>query len=145
MLRIDFKTAKGMFFDRAKIKNKVDARTRKVLSKFGAFVRQTSRGSIRKRKRASNPGQPPSSHTGVLKRFIYFGYDSNRRSVVIGPVIVPGKSGRAPEALEHGGRVTITSGAAQGQATTIEARPFMGPAFARELPKVPSLWADTIK
>ena len=145
MLKIDYKLAKTMFFDRAKIKKKVDARTRKVLSKFGAFVRQTARKSIRKRKDSSAPGKPPSSHTGTLKKFLFFGYDANRRSVVIGPVVVSGKSGKAPPALEHGGKVTITAGAAQGKTTTIEPRPFMKPAFDKELSGLSNLWRDSIK
>jgi hypothetical protein len=134
-----------MFFDQVKVKNKVDKQTRKVLSRFGSFVRQTSRRSIRRRKKSSRPGQPPSSHTGVLKRFIFFGYDQNRRNVVIGPVVVPGKAGKAPEALEHGGRVTVTGGDARRRTTVIEARPFMGPAFRAEVMKVPSLWVNAIK
>jgi phage gpG-like protein len=129
-----------MFFDRAKIKQKVDARTRKVLSKFGAFVRQTSRRSIRKRKRSSRPGHPPSSHIGTLKRFIFFGYDEHHRSVIIGPVIAPGKKGKAPATLEYGGRVALPK-----KNVKIEARPYMNPAFEKELPKVPGLWADSIK
>jgi hypothetical protein len=145
MLRVDFKTAKGMFFDRAKVKRKVDARTKKVLSKFGAFVRQTSRRSIRTRKKSSSPGEPPSSHTGTLKKFIFFGYDSHRRSVVIGPVVADGKSGKASAALEYGGTVTITSGAAKGKTATIEPRPFMGPAFVKEQTTLPGLWRDSIK
>ncbi len=141
MLNVNFQLAKTMFFDRAKIKKKVDARTRKVLSKFGAFVRQTSRKSIRKRKGTSKPGRPPFSHTGVLKRFIYFGYDSDRRSVVIGPVIAPSKLGKAPATLEHGGKVTLPF----GNKAEIEPRPFMQPAFDAEVKNVPKLWQDSIK
>ena len=141
MLRVDFQLAKTMFFDRAKIKRKVDVRTRKVLSKFGAFVRQTSRKSIRKGKGTSKPGRPPFSHTGVLKKFIYFGYDTDRRSVVIGPVIAPGKVGKAPAALEHGGKVSLPF----GNQADIAPRPFMKPAFDEELKQVPKLWADSIK
>ncbi len=55
MLRIDFKLAKTMFFDQAEIKRKVDARTRQVLSKFGAFVRQTSR---RENRSVNERGRP---------------------------------------------------------------------------------------
>ncbi len=139
--RLEFNQAKKMFFDRAKIKKKVDARTRKVLSKFGAFVRQTARKSIRKRKGTSKPGRPPFSHTGVLKRFIYFGYDKDRRSVVIGPVIAAGKRGKAPSTLEHGGKVTLPF----GNKAEIAPRPFMAPAFEKELKQVPKLWADSIK
>ncbi len=130
-----------MFFDRAKVKRKVDAWTRKVLSKFGAFVRQTSRKSIRKRKGTSKPGRPPFSHTGTLKKFLFFGYDADRRSVVIGPVIAPGKAGKAPATLEHGGKVSLPT----GNKTEIAPRPFMQPAFERELPGVSKLWADSIK
>ena len=130
-----------MFFDRAKIKKKVDARTRKVLSKFGAFVRQTSRKSIRKRKGTSKPGRPPFSHTGVLKRFIFFGYDKDRQSVVIGPVIAPGKAGKAPQVLEHGGKVSLPF----GNNADIEPRPFMAPAFEKEKDALPGLWWDSIR
>ena len=141
MFDIGFKAAKGMFFDRALIKSKVDTATRKRLSKFGAHVRQTSRRSIRKRKASSRPGQPPSSHTGILKQFIFFGYDSNRRSVVIGPVNTSRKASNIPATLEYGGTVRISHGAAKGKTTTIEARPYMGPAFDEELSKVSKLWA----
>jgi hypothetical protein len=139
-----------MFFDQGKIKNKTDAATRKVLSKFGAFVRQTAKRSIRTRKGTSKPGNPPFSHTGRLKKYIYFGYDLNRRSVVIGPVVASGTSGKggrggrggkAPQALESGGTVRLPD----GRNAKIRPRPFMGPALAAELPKVPSLWRDCIR
>ena len=64
-------SAAGPFFDRQRVMSG-DRATRKVFSKFGAFVRQTARSSIRKRKSISEPGQPPSSHTGLLKRNIFF-------------------------------------------------------------------------
>ncbi len=146
---MNFHTAKSLFFDRETVKNKVDAATRKVLSKFGAFVRQTVKRSIRKRKRKSRPGQPPSSHTGTLKKFIYFGFDPIRRSVVIGPVVVPGKSGKAPGTLEYGGKLAVSSQQPPGRSATvggeIQARPYMGPAFSTELSRVPNLWNDAIR
>jgi hypothetical protein len=145
MFQIHFKAAKGMFFDRLRITDKADAQTKKALSRFGAFVRRTARQSIRQRKSSSRPGQPPSSHTGILKQFIFFGYDSNRRSVVIGPVNTSRKSSGVPETLEYGGTVRLTSGAAKGKTTTIEARPYMGPAFDKELDGVSKLWSNSIK
>jgi len=75
MIRFEIKQ---LFFDSPKVVRAVDRTTRRVLSKFGAFVRRTARSSIRKRKRISEPGSPPSSHSGLLKKFIFFGYD--RRS-----------------------------------------------------------------
>jgi hypothetical protein len=132
---------KKMFFDRATVKNKMDMRTRKVLSKFGAYVRQTSRRSIKKRKGTSKPGRPPFSHVGTLKRFIFFGYDSERRSVVIGPTLVPGKRGTAPSSLEYGGK----SNASWGGTTKIRPRPYMNPAFEKNFKIVPDLWRDSVK
>ncbi len=140
-IRLDFKSVKRMFFDQAKVKRKVDAASRKVLSKFGAYVRKTSKQSIKKRKGTSKPGKPPFSHVGTLKRFIFFGYDVNKQSVVIGPVIFPGKSGKALPALEYGGK----SDTFLGTTIHVEARPFMGPAFKQNLALVPTLWAESIK
>ena len=143
MLDFDIKMVKKMFFDRKLIKQKVDVRTRKVLSKFGAYVRQGARRSIRTRRRVSFPGHAPSGHVGTLKRGILFGYDQNRRSVVIGPVRLPSKtnSRRTLPGLEYGGRIDLS----QGGTARIKARPFMGPAFLNELPKVNALWRNSIK
>ena len=79
-LRID--RVKGLFFDSKKVVNATTRAERKVLSRFGAYVRRSARSSIRKRKKVSEPGKPPSSHTGLLKRFIFFAYDPGRKSVV---------------------------------------------------------------
>ncbi|GHT13373.1 hypothetical protein FACS1894170_09290 [Planctomycetales bacterium] len=86
-------------------------------------------------------GSPPFSHSGTLKKFLFFGYDPNRRSVVIGPVVVPGKSGKAPSVLEHGGRIVLP----RGNSATVAPRPFMQPAFTKELPQVKTLWKDSIR
>jgi len=93
---------KSIFFDRAAVLNAVDKGTKNVLSKFGAFVRTTARHSIKKRKSASPAGSPPSSHTGLLKKFIFFGYDRDEQSVVIGPAKLNSGT-NAPHTLEHGG------------------------------------------
>ncbi|HEX7010618.1 MAG TPA: hypothetical protein VF184_11585 [Phycisphaeraceae bacterium] len=129
-----------LFFDKQAVTSRVDRTTRRVLSKFGAFVRRTARSSIRKRKRTSEPGKPPSSHTGLLKKFIFFGYDPRRDSVVIGPVRLSQKGrGEAPHLLEYGG--PRRSG---GRRSRYRARPFMGPAFEQERPKLPAMWRDSI-
>ncbi|MBN2559916.1 MAG: hypothetical protein JXQ75_03175 [Phycisphaerae bacterium] len=133
-----------MFFDTQHVRSRVDAGTRKVLSKFGAFVRRTARRSIRKRKRPSAPGAPPSSHTGLLKRFIFFGYDANAKSVVIGPQrLSQNGRGAAPSLLEYGGTTAIETRKGR-QRTRIEARPFMGPAFEQEQAQLPELWRDAM-
>jgi len=135
---------KSMFFDTAKVKKAVSSGTRKVLSRFGAFVRTAARHSIRKRKAVSEPGQPPSSHVGLLRKLIYFGYDPTRRSVVIGPTPLHGTA-EAPPLLEYGGRTRRRGRKGRNVMASYRARPFMGPAFEREKPKLPAMWRDSVK
>jgi len=137
-----------MFFDRQRVIRAADAANRKNLSKAGAFIRITARSSIRRRKGASAPGSPPSSHTGLLKRFIFFGFDRGRRTVVVGPMRLNQKVGTAPAALEHGGSTVVIEGLRRRRRrrrVRIRARPFMGPALAKEAPKSPKLWANSVK
>ena len=134
-----------LFFDKKAVRDKVDAGTRRVLSKFGAFVRRTARSSIRKRKKPSSPGAPPSSHIGLLKKFIFFGYEPVKRSVVIGPVRLSQKGrGEAPHLLEYGGTGTVERQGKRRRAK-VRARPFMGPAFEKEEPKLAAMWRDSIR
>lgn len=124
---------KQMFFDRKAVTNAVDKAARRVLSRFGAFVRQTARTSIRRRKGISQPGKPPHSHSGELRRLIFFGYDPRVQSVVIGPTRF--SKGTVPALLEYGGR---------HENRTYKPRPFMGPALEQEREKLPALWADSV-
>jgi len=141
MLNVNFKLVKTQFFDR-KVVNELDIQTRQVFSKFGAYVRQRAKRSIRTRKSASTPGAPPSSHTGLLKRFIFFSYDRQQRSVIIGPVRLQGQTqGEAPSLLEHGGATTIVRRKKRKQ-ITIQPRPFMAPAFEAEQKFLPPLWQE---
>ncbi|MEX1016018.1 MAG: hypothetical protein WDZ31_04660, partial [Phycisphaeraceae bacterium] len=125
-MRID----KRMFFDRKRVIDATDRATRRVLSRFGAFVRQTARRSIRRRKRPSRPGQPPSSHVGLLRDRIFFGYDRERQSVVIGPAPInqrsPYGTTTVPELLEEGGRVRRREPGGRTKTLNYRARPFMG-------------------
>ena len=136
---------KQLFFDREAVASKADAATRKVLSKFGAFVRRTAKGSIRNRGKPAPPGSPPSSHTGLLKKFIFFGYDAGARSVVVGPARLDRRGrGDAPALLEHGGLTTLKRRGRRRRAA-YRARPYMGPAFEKEQPKLPAMWRDSVK
>ena len=136
---------KRMFFDRQAVISKVDAASRKVLSKFGAFVRRSAKSSIRKRKKPAPPGSPPSSHTGLLKKFIFFGYDTDAQSVVIGPTRLNQKGrGEAPPLLEYGGKATLVR-RGKKKRTTYKARPYMGPAFEKEKPQLPAMWRDSVR
>jgi hypothetical protein len=143
MIGMTFQAAKGGFFDREKVKRSVDSGTRRVLSRFGAFVRQRARTSIRKRKGTSPPGSPPYSHVGLLRKFILFAYDPQRKSVVIGPTLTKAGS-QAPRLLEHGGDAVIEDRGKKRRAR-YRPRPFMQPAFEAEKPKLPTLWRDSVR
>ena len=76
--------AKQLFFDRRLVQNRMSKANRKALSKAGAFIRRRARSSLRRRKRVSAPGQPPSVHStdgvATLKN-ILFAYEPNLESV----------------------------------------------------------------
>lgn len=205
------------FFDRDVVIAAVDKATRDVLSKFGAFVRTTAKQSIKKApfaskkergqdridfsRKTSTPGSPPYSQTGKLKKGIFFSFDRQTKSVVVGPARFPSGAGTAPATLEYGGaagrrrnmrrtvrhvgdggeveiggwfcattkinregtQVTYIKLRTQAQAdranrlneklygpmilgpAAIAARPYMHPALQKELPKLPAMWANSVK
>ena len=137
---------KQLFFDRPKVVRAVDKAKRQALSKAGAFIRTRARTSIRKRKRISQPGQPPSSHTGLLRRFILFGYDRQSDSVVVGPVGF--RSSVAPRVLEEGGRTRIVRrrrGRKESRVVRVGARPYMAPALEAERDNIPKVWRNSVR
>lgn len=121
-LRLD---CKKWFFDREAVKAMMDAKTRAALSRAGAVVRGISRRSM---KYVSAPkaglvmggvnwappipqspvGSPPNAirpHPWIRKN-LEFAVDPVTRSVVIGPIILPGVLGgrNIPAIHERGGR-----------------------------------------
>lgn len=148
------------FFDSAEVLRMVDKKAIAALSKFGAFVRQRAKSSIKyKKKGVSAPGKPPFAHkssgftkqktnkkTGEtktqslspLRELLFFAYDRSTKTVVVGPVPFRGKS-TAPGLLERGGVGVIRRGNKQKKAK-FRARPFMKPAMLAELPKFASFF-----
>jgi hypothetical protein len=169
------KAAQGGFFDRLSVVHATDRATRNVFSKFGAYVRRDARKSIRSGKKTSKPGMPPRNRTGTLKRFLYFSFDKTRKSVVIGPaktnqVFFSGDGkpvkGTVPSVLEYGGKISIlevqrsnglwwradlrsrrrlADKPTRMRTVTVAARPFMGPAFAKNLETLPDLWRNAVR
>ncbi|MDO8302874.1 MAG: hypothetical protein Q7T18_06520 [Sedimentisphaerales bacterium] len=142
---------KKMFFDSKEVVAATDKAARSVLSKIGAFIRREAKSSIKpggKKGKTSLPGQPPRSQTGLLKRFIFFGYDTSAQSVVVGPAKLGGVKGKdAPHTLEYGGSTESSSFYANKNTkrVNIAPRPFMTPALNKNLPKLPAMWANSIK
>ena len=141
------------FFDRQAVIDAVGRANAKNLSKAGAYVRRAARSSLRRRKKSSPPGSPPSVHTdhpfATLKN-IWFGLDRSRESVVVGPVRLNTSSldgsnrSTVPELQELGGIAVIIK-RKKRKRVQYSARPFMGPALQKELPKLPGLWANSVK
>lgn len=135
-----------MFFDRGAVSKLVDQRTKRVLSKIGAFVRATARESIRRAKKPSKPGRPPHTRTGLIKKIIFI-YNPSSKSVVVGPMKLNKPTQSALPALEYGGQsiAMVGPGRKQKKRILIRKRPFMQPALEKELPKLPELWANSVK
>jgi len=144
--------SKSFFFDRQAVIKAADKQTRAVLSKFGSFVRRTAKGLIRnagKKGASSRPGQPPKSHNGMLKKFLFFVFDPARQSVIIGPAKLNGTiSDNCPAVLEKGGTTKVRVWQNHQKVVKkvhVEARPYMGPAVSKEIKQLPSLWANSVQ
>lgn len=145
---MDVASFKKSFFDRKSVTDKLDPALKKALSKFGAFVRQRDKSSLKYRKAAAAPGRPPSAHktagfqrkkkskgttskqaSSPLRELTFFGYDAERKSVVIGPAAFRSKQagpGVLPAIIE-------------------QQHPHTGPAFQAELGKVQGDFRNLIR
>lgn len=97
------RTGNLIFFTDPQLKPIVQTAVGQSLLKWGAYIRRSAKQSMKKRKSASPPGQPPSVHEGSLKRLLYFYYDKSTGSVVVGPEIKKDNPTGAPNTLEFGG------------------------------------------
>ena len=151
-VRANFKL---LFFDQAAIRNQMDTRSRVALGKFGAMVRKSAVASVKEAPatRHAPAGSPPFSHVSARRRklnqkrkaagkksvggfkglkHVLFAYDPAKRTVIIGPASNRSRSITIPEILEEG-------------KLDVSQHPFMGPAFEKTKPKLPSLWANSVK
>lgn len=146
------------FFDRPAVLKAVDRAERRQLARFGAFVRRAARQSIRRtKKKSSRPGRPPNTQTGLIKNAILFAYDPDAASVVIGPVRAKSdrRTGRVVtisrasgvwKLLEDGGIVRARdTRTGKGRTMRYRPRPYMGPAFEKNLARMPDMLRDTVR
>lgn len=146
---------KAMFFDSKPVTRAVGKARRQALSRAGAFVRRTARGSMRRSKKPAAPGKPPHVHEGSLKRLLYFSYDSGDDTVVVGPLGF--RKSEATSLLEFGGTLTAKHGRAvydnagrrtwlpAGERLDYEPRPYMRPALEKEAPNFPKMWLNSVR
>lgn len=138
--------AKGLFFDSELVLKQVAADERKAFSMFGSFVRRRGQTSMRKasdKTPASAPGSPPRSRKGLLRKYLFFVWNPESKSVIIGPALLAGHHSadpQAPELQEHGGDKVWDFGHKGKVVAHYPARPFMQPAFDAELKNLPSIW-----
>jgi hypothetical protein len=100
---------KDVFFDRAGVIAKIGAANAKALNRVGGALRLTARRKLRRRKKASQPGQPPSVHSqddfATLKNILY-GLQG-QSSVLIGPRALNQSRGTIPGLHEFSGQQKI--------------------------------------
>ena len=155
---------KRLFLDREAVIKRTDRAKRRAMSRVGGFMRTTARRSMRKRKKPSPPGRPPSSHQGDLRRHLYFAYEPERETVVVGPVGFSRSD--TPAVLERGGSVRVRNrlvpvgrGVTRGAggrfqsnrrmvrfsgSLRIKARPYMGPANEKTSGRLPGEFAKAM-
>lgn len=143
-LRLD---VKKMFFDIERIEKGLARETDRALVVFGRLVRSEARKSIRTHRRGhAKPGKPPYNKTGLLKKFIYFARDKSETSVVIGPVVLSGMTGKVPSVLEYGGTSLIKFSGGKRENVVIPAHPYMRPAFDKiSQATLPGIFQNTLR
>ena len=95
------------------------------LRSVGYLVGNVAKRLIQKSSSKSQPGQPPTTRKGLLRRAIRYELASDKMSVVIGPTY--SLVGTAGEAHEFGRRY---------KGADYPERPFMGPALQEVLPLI---------
>jgi hypothetical protein len=91
--------------------------------------------SIRKRKKASAPGTPPSTQTSRLPRSIVFFVDRKRCYAIIGPSYdLIGPAGAVHE-----------YGSESFRGEKYDQRPYMVPALEKVQSRLPRMWASSFK
>ncbi|MBQ0032733.1 MAG: hypothetical protein KBT68_08020 [bacterium] len=105
-----------------------------VLRRMGAYIRRVAQSKVRQSRNPSQPGEPPHTRRGALKRGILFGVDRRTGSVVVGPSIR--FVGTSLQAHEFGGGY---------KRERYPKRPLMGPSLRESAPHLAKMWEDAVK
>ena len=109
---------RDFFFDRQAVIDRMGKANVRAVSKAGAFIRTRARTSLRRRKKSSPPGRPPSVHStdnvATLKN-ILFAYEPHAQTLVVGPVAlnqinqswIDMRTRTVPQVLEFGDVLTV--------------------------------------
>ena len=105
-----------------------------VLRLMGAYIRRAAQSKVRQSRNPSQPGEPPHTRRGALKRGILFGVDRRTNSVVVGPSIR--FVGTSMQAHEFGGGY---------KRERYPKRPLMGPSLRESALHLAKMWEDAVK
>jgi hypothetical protein len=117
-----------------KLRSKAKQANITSLGHAGAAIRLAARRSIRTSSVPSSAGAPPHTRRGQLRRSILYAVNKDRGLVLVGPQF--SFVGRSARAHEFGGRY---------RRERFPKRPFMGPALEKLKPRLPRLWAGSIR
>ena len=107
--------------------------SRDILRRAGAYVRRVAQRKVTTSPKPSQPGQPPHSRKGLLKRSILFGSDGDT-SVLVGPGF--NLVGPSMSAHEFGGKF---------RRERYPKRPLMGPSLRESAPHLAKMWSGAVK
>ena len=105
-----------------------------VLRRMGAYIRRAAQSKVRQSRNPSQPGEPPHTRRGALKRGILFGVDRRTNSVVVGPSVR--FVGTSMQAHEFGGGY---------KRKRYPKRPLMGPSLRESAPHLAKMWENAVK
>lgn len=154
MLELNLKLKKA-FVDVQAVNRAVDSGKRRSMIRSLAWIRRTWRGSLRRSKKASLPGQPPRIHAkGMSLKTILFAYDAATNSGVVGPVKLARKADTissmpVPALLEAGGPMSVKVGRGRGRKRVrarMAARPSGAPVMREglETGRIMDPWANMV-
>lgn len=149
MISLKITQAQRLFFDRPHVLNRIEEARVRALSKAGAYVMKAARGMLRTARgksvnKPSKPGRPPKSRTGLLRDHIYFVFDPQTLSVVVGPARLNRTLG-APALHEFGGVRFRRDAIGKSQRLKYPPRPYMRPALGKSLPKLPEAFRNAVR
>ena len=121
-------------FDEEGLVAKIARASKEFLKRAGAYVRTVARRKVVTSPKPSQPGQPPHSRKGLLKRAILFGIEREGKSVLVGPGFR--FIGASLSAHEFGGRY---------MRERYPKRPLMGPSLRESAPHIAKMWLGAVK
>lgn len=139
----DFLKIKRMFFTSDGVRNLLDRKTARALSRFGAATRSYAQRSMRSKKGKAPAGTAPYAHNRkLLRKLLFFAFDGSR-SVVVGPILKDStKRLGIPRTHEKGGTITGRGRKGEVVVSKYPARPYIAPAGAEYAPKIAEWYAN---